>query len=604
MSKIASASKKVEQEVTAKANKVTSPEAVNRRNGASLYDAKESEEKLMALWKKEKEEALARIRKDKNDKRGILVKSEAAMRAATEIVGYSPASRQTEAPAGKPKTAKINTSREKKVKVWHKFSKELAASLNPEQPDITLALILYGLSLWMDTAKRMPKKLNYCYRSLGDLEDDYPYMTRGRIENALERAATKLKGDFSFVPGGKTMRFRLSPKLMKRATSEPMMIFKIKDAVNYGEEKAILIANLHWQIEHVGGGMVDDAGNAYYGFSPTKLSKIDAFTGDPAILPFSRWTISRLLKELCEDDHVFVQCPSLSTYYGLASEMVPVAPAGQCQDGAESDIRGAESDDDGAESDDFLCADSNKIVNGDSKDIEPDIETASPTMSGSMASPGLRHILAECNKALVVFRQREKDKAGVRRTYPTVPPSQLPYDIICRPADDLPYDAILRDSSGHRYTRTRQIREAVDLIANGWRIQNFPYTAKDRKDLEMLFWQNPEFTPEDFDEIQGWLPANRFGYLKPEDFKKQPDKWDCFKVCKGMRNATTLLKYLPEVIEEIYTESVEWVDGKIVRNGYIPDNLEAVIDHYRTKDKPMERLAVEHECNPVLDIAA
>ena len=68
---------------------------------------------------------------------------------------------------------------------------------------------------------------------------------------------------------------------------------------------------------------------------------------------------------------------------------------------------------------------------------------------------------------------------------------------------------------------------------------------------------------------------------------------------KKMRNASTLLKYLPEVIEEIYTESVEWVDGKMVRNGYIPDNLEALIDHYRTKDKEVEVVVTEHESNPV-----
>jgi hypothetical protein len=137
-----------------------------------------------------------------------------------------------------------------------------------------------------------------------------------------------------------------------------------------------------------------------------------------------------------------------------------------------------------------------------------------------------------------------------------------------------------------------------------WRIQNFPYTAKDRKDLEMLFWQNPEFTPEDFDEIQSWLPANRIGVASMEDFKTKPGEWDCFKVCKGMRNASKLLKYLPEVIEEIYTESVEWVDGKMVRNGYMPDNCEGVVEYYRNKGKPMDHFVVGHECNPVMEIAA
>jgi hypothetical protein len=369
-------------------------------------------------------------------------------------------------------------------------------------------------------------------------------------------------------------------------------------------DKALLIANLQWQIERRNTCWVDDAGNEFYEFSSIKLSQVDPFTNDPPILPFSRWKINRLLDELCDIDGVFVQCTSLSTYYGLASAITPGGLAGRCQDGAKRDSDGAERDTNGAERDTLPWIDSNKIVNEDSKDITPPTETAPPSVCGDMASPGLRQMLVAINNGLVAFRQRENDKAGVRRTYPMVCPSQLHYDIIHRPADDLPYEVIVRDASGHRYTRSRQIRTSVDVIASGWRMQKFPYTAKDRKDLEMLFWQVPEFTADDFDSIQHWLPANRYGYLSPDDFKKQEGKWDCFKLAKGIRNASSLLKYLPELIEEIYTDRIEFENRKLIRNGYIPENMQSVIECIRDNDKPVEHFLMEHECNPVLDEAA
>lgn len=239
MKRIASGSKKVEQEITARANEKPEPQAINMRGGIYLDDDSESDAELKRKWDEAKAAALALIRKDKNDKRGILTKSEAAMRAATEITGYSPAERQAEKPAGKLQAAKLNTSRKKKPAVWHKFSKEFATSLKPEQPDITLALILNGLAFWMYVAGKGRRPKDYCYRSVRGLMSDHPYLSKGAIEHALERGEEKLKGDFTIIRGAKTLRFQLSKALIKRVRAKPQLMFRIADAVIVERSEAI-----------------------------------------------------------------------------------------------------------------------------------------------------------------------------------------------------------------------------------------------------------------------------------------------------------------------------------------------------------------------------
>ena len=578
--------------------KKSGPKTINNRS-AGCPDYDENDAELEKRWKETTAEIAKRLNKDKKDRRGFIAKGEAAKRAATEILGYSPALRQAPEPSEAPKTSKINTSRKKKQRVWDKFSKEFATSLNPAQPDIALAVILNGLAFWMHAAQMRPKKLDYCYRSVRELMQDHPYLSKGAVEHALERGEEKLKGEFTIIRGAKSLRFQLTPKLIKRVRSKPQIMFRIQDAMKYGIKKAILIANLQWQIRGNCSCERDHAGNAYYEFSPTKLSQVDPFNGDPPILPCSRWTIDRLLEELCIEDGVFVQHPTLTTYYTLASAMVPVAPARQEEVGAKRDSDGAERDSRVAERDSLPCVVSNYLVNEDSKDTSQQTETAPPTVCCGVASPGLRQLLVIINNGLEAFRTKQKDKAHQRKTYHTVLPSQLPYDYISRPADDLPYDCIMRYPSGHIHSWAREIRDDVDTIARCWRAKKFQYTTKDKKDLQKLFLNNPTFTTDDFEDIQQWLPANRICPLGKVEYSKKPGKWDEFHTAKRIRNAGKLLQYLPALIEEMFTAATEFVDGELVRDGFIPDNFQGVIDYCRDKDKPMGRVVAEHESNPV-----
>jgi hypothetical protein len=456
----------------------------------------------------------------------------------------------------------------------------------------------------MHAAQMRPKKLDYCYRSVRELMQDHPYLSKGAIEHALERGEDKLKGEFTIIRGAKTLRFQLTPKLIKRVRTKPQIMFRIQDAMNYGLKKAILIANLQWQIQNKCACERDDAGNAYYEFSPTKLSQVDPFNGDAPILPWSRWTIDRLLEKLCIEDGIFAQHPTLSSFYGLASAMVPVAPARHEHLGAKRDSDGAERDSRVAERDDLPCVVSNYLVNEDSKDTSQQTDTAAPTVCCGVASPNLRQLLVIINNGLEAFRTKQKDKVHHRKTYKTVLPSQLPYDYISRLADDLPYECIMRYSSGHIYSWAREIREEVDGIARCWRAKKFKYTAKDKTDLRRLFLNNPTFSRDDFEDIQQWLPTNRIIPFGKVDYSKKPGKWDEFKTAKRIRNAGKFLRYLPELIEEMFTDETEFVDGKLVRDGCIPDNFQGVIDYCRNKDKPMSMVVAEHEANPVQEIAA
>ena len=59
----------------------------------------------------------------------------------------------------------------------HFFHPGIAKEINPEQPDITAAVILYNLSLWQRNKYRQTEieGRRYSFRSLLQLHADHPY---------------------------------------------------------------------------------------------------------------------------------------------------------------------------------------------------------------------------------------------------------------------------------------------------------------------------------------------------------------------------------------------------------------------------------------------
>src|SRR4051812_14548278 len=107
------------------------------------------------------------------------------------------------------------------------FSRELAVKINPKRPDITAAVILYGLYLWQSTPVQpfgyvpVVNGKRGCYRSLSELQSEYPWLSDEGIRLAIERAEEALKGHFVVVRDhpkaerGK-LHFWISPSLIKK----------------------------------------------------------------------------------------------------------------------------------------------------------------------------------------------------------------------------------------------------------------------------------------------------------------------------------------------------------------------------------------------------
>jgi hypothetical protein len=80
-----------------------------------------------------------------------------------------------------------------KRKEWHVFPPALAKYLNPKQPDIAGAIVLFGIWTWL--------KNNYdhlcidgqrhCARSLSELAKDHPYLNKKGIEKIIKRLNTR-----------------------------------------------------------------------------------------------------------------------------------------------------------------------------------------------------------------------------------------------------------------------------------------------------------------------------------------------------------------------------------------------------------------------------
>ena len=96
----------------------------------------------------------------------------------------------------------LNSGHEEEEDITLMLSRELALDINPKQADLTASFILYGLYTWQ-VSKRKPFVYNptingkpAAYRSVRELEEEYPWLAHNSILKALRRAEAKLHGEF------------------------------------------------------------------------------------------------------------------------------------------------------------------------------------------------------------------------------------------------------------------------------------------------------------------------------------------------------------------------------------------------------------------------
>jgi hypothetical protein len=459
----------------------------------------------------------------------------------------------------------------KKDRVWHKFSPELAIKLNPKEPDIMAATILYGLNLWMCSGNQLTNKEggNCCYRSLSDLAIDYPYWTESGIEHALLRAEERLKGKFWIRRDKKVLWFYMDPKFRKQLAKLTRLMFRIQDATAYGVVKALLLSNLSWQFQQPRGFEVDECDNKYGELSPTKLTTPDEDSGEQ-IIPKSYKTISRALNELCILDKVLSKHPKKSGLYTFLKTMNH-GSKNDNRNGTKRDSDRTKRDTDGTIRDDLLCAYSNKIVNRDSKDksfAEPAL--ASPPQLSEESTPcrGLE-ILRNCaNEHLIALRKYQTDRLPSKPA--TVPPSLLPYDDFTGVKYDLPYDDIPIRVKGRITTRSQEIDLAIDIIKTNWRTFSIHYSKRDLAHLRQFFCDNSFFKVEHWHEIESAIAEAK------AHTERRKGEWINGKISKKVKTATARLRYLPQIVQEMFIHG-EWgqpynADLEVVRyDGEMPE---------------------------------
>lgn len=440
--------------------------------------------------------------------------------------------------------------KEKKIHVWRKFWPNLARQLNAKEPDIMASTILYGLNAWMLKGNELTRIEggNCCYRSLSDLASEHPYWTESGIEHALNRAESKLGGEFTIRSDKKCFWFFMTPKLRKRLNKMSALMFKIEDAVKYDVVKAILLSNIRWQFQQPRKFEQDEYGNKYAEVSPTKLTKPDPDTGEP-IIPKSYKTISRALSELRTVDKVLVKHPTKASFYTFADNMIH-ATKNDNRNGTERDSDRTKRDTHGTIRDDFLCAHSNNIVNKDSKDNSfADLASAAPSQGSDekISSQSLIKLMKLANDHLEQFRSDQIKKATLKPA--RVSSSLLPYDDFTGVEYDLPYDDIPVRVKGHITLSSQEIDQAVEIIKSNWRAFDIHYTKQNLVHLRQLFADNPSFKVEHWEEIESAIATARS--------LKQPDrnKWINGKIIRKVKTAASRLRYLPQIIYEMFYSS-------------------------------------------------
>jgi hypothetical protein len=352
--------------------------------------------------------------------------------------------------------------------------------------------------------------------------------------------------------------------------------------VKHGVPCALLLGDLSWQFLPFWNSnnpyrketsIKDNAGEEYYPLNPVLLTAhVDE---ELPILPMSRWTLTRRLKLLKSSADGISEHTIRKHYYRFRSAV----EAQNCQqlsakvegNGAIVASDGAIIADHGAKVADFLCIDSNEIVVEDSRVFSPDTAPASPPLCGVQASPSLRLLLEIGNKVV----QDLKQNGITRPRITTVPASQLPYDVIGSPQYDLPYEYIpLHPWTGRPYMRSHQVRDWMEDIAMGWRLNGFRYTRRDLNAIADIFLHVHTFNLDHFEELSehvgGW-GHNIFtgGPVAPS----KKGEFDPFFFARKVKSAATLVKYLPQLIDEMHTdiinqpgetkewEKTEWVHG-------------------------------------------
>jgi len=459
------------------------------------------------------------------------------------------------------------------VREWDTFSVKLAAELNPRQPDISAALLFKHVALRMAGAPWYVFKDHkmWYFRSIKDLrEKEFPYLTEDEITGALDRL--QVKGKLEIAPPGTygpTCWYSASDKDCKKygesgeANARHIWI-RQDDAIAYGVRKAMLLANLGWQLKNWKSCETDDKGDRYGTLSPSYLSKRERDGISP--LPMSRSQISNLLKELSGTDGVLTPHPLLSSRYKFTSK----ASAKVSCDGSKSTHHAVQDHDplvqdhglgvqdhdspvqdhggSGAENEcklpihNDLCNEGKGVYSNqlckkegnETRKVNNSLPaSASPSQGncfGNELSEGAKKLMEAIHHCLCASGQKGTLGPAAKR----VRPDQLPYDDVTSLKHECFYDTII--------PRAIEIKNAVQWVKQYWRTFKVRYDKKDIDNFTRLFVANPFLTLKHWQDIEYYIGSVQLEhYWFDERSNNAPGR---------ARTAAARLYLLPQIIQE------------------------------------------------------
>lgn len=460
----------------------------------------------------------------------------------------------------------------------HFYHPEIAKELNPKQPDVTAALILYNLSLWQRNRYKQTLILGrrYSFRSLSQLQHDHPYFTQAAIHKALQRLEKKLGNGFLVRRDKSKLWFSIGDSIAERLTASSggkfgklrkgthLHSFSVSDALATGcVRPAVLLGNLKYALAHFTDPLRDEAGVPYAELNAKKLTSILGFSDD---------TISRCLKAMCAQK-IIVKHPSRSCFYTSKSAGLLVDTQTAEVQTRPAEVHSKPAEVHGADvsmlfeplqNQGFQRVDEttyiNECINSDIKGHYR-VPLTSSNDSADSSLTGLRLIKDRAKEVILTLRSSsiKNDQVHAPRlpSHVSSENPELPYDevLACATAyEDLPYDHVTKDM----LTDSQWIDEQIQDMLDAWAIQEFSVDERDQKGLRQLFHDNPQLTAEALLVLLSFCHPDPLFY---RGWKLKRGKYDPQFFLKQAKTPKLMLRYLPQIITQVY-KRCENIEGR------------------------------------------
>lgn len=464
------------------------------------------------------------------------------------------------------------------------FSRELAIRINKKRPDVTASIIIYGLFTWQ-ISSRSPFGYNptingkrACYRSLRQLEEEYPWWNNNTILKAINRAEVALENLFVVQRDKRQLHFQISDKLIKKynfiSQKNGLVRFKRSDAIKYGVLEAVILRNLEYVIDpkHNINPVIDEFENIYRELSPAKLTReVLSQDGDlRAPLPVSRGSVSKAIKYL-KSKGAIKEHTTRNGFYTITSaigqsELAVAKVSADVMKVSNGDVKVSkefnelchkpfkikelhrndvvlDSKIDNNRVGKCVLAETPELRSNASAELRSNASSelrSNASATGALLPPNMKKLMELVAQDLVDFQKKLENDPEF-------------------PDDDLFYDFISIDfNTGKPHSRRLEIDYTIDQLKTCFIVSKVKYTNDDITSLRKLFKDNPLLNYDNFVEMREYLlpQANEFIFGDKRVPKKGHDR---FYFSRRIRDLKSFLRYLPQLIMEYFVLSEDYL---------------------------------------------